>query len=401
MNVDTSILSLMLSLTEVPTPKGLLNYNFCTLYALSKIGSIRVYKIRVEDKGDHAVVTTTKQTTLGGKETTDQYEYWSGVNIGKRNETTYQLQALLEAQSRYEKLLDAGFTTEMPSTCKKFNTDKNGCMKPMLAISFCEDKINFPCICQPKYDGVRCLVFVGDDNKINIVSRKGKPYVIPHLLNWAECHRDLLPLDGELYNHKELTFQEIISAVKKLSPITDQIRYVVYDKPVTGVPNKQRWSELKKSLRSINGAPVYLSTSAVCYNMLEVEEYHDKCAAEGYEGVIIRNYDGLYEFGFRSSNLIKRKEFTTEEFKIADVVEASGRDSGTAIFVLYLPGREDEELTYENSFRAKPQGSRELRTEYFREKENLIGKMVTIQYQGLSDSGVPRFPVGLTIRDYE
>lgn len=34
-------------------------------------------------------------------------------------------------------------------------------------------------------------------------------------------------------NHKELTFQEIISAVKKVSDITSKIRYVVYDHPST------------------------------------------------------------------------------------------------------------------------------------------------------------------------
>ena len=46
-------------------------------------------------------------------------------------------------------------------------------------------------------------------------------------------------------------------------------------------------------------------------------------------------------------------------------------------------------------------GSRELRTEYFNNKKALIGKMVTVQYQGLSDDGIPRFPSAVSVRDYE
>lgn len=388
---------------------------FPRMYALSKTGSIRVYDVTVEDFGDHAVMTTRKKVTLNGKWTEDKYEYWSGVNIGKSNETTYLEQALSEAQSLWKRLQDAGFTTEMPNPDAKFNTDANGKIKPMLAISFDEKKIRFPCLCQPKYDGVRCTISE-DSEGIHIISRKGKPYKIPHLEEWANEHRDLLPLDGELYNHKELTFQEIVSAVKRISEITPKIRYVVYDKPVKDEEFSKRWNQLLISgiptmgdidlhnKRNLDKRPiptVYLSDFAYCKNMDDVWKCHEKWVSQGYEGAIIRNYDGLYEFGFRSNNLIKLKTFDDAEFEIADVVEATGRDAGTAVFVLYLHGHEGEGITEENTFKAKPQGSRELRKEYFENTDKIIGKLVTVQYQGLSDDGKPRFPSAITIRDYE
>lgn len=120
--------------------------------------------------------------------------------------------------------------------------------------------------------------------------------------------------------------------------------------------------------------------------------YHKKCTDAGYEGIILRNMEGKYEFGFRSNDLIKLKTFDDTEFEIIDVVEATGRDAGTAIFVCKCKG---------GKFNVKPQGSRELRTEYFNNKKALIGKMVTVQYQGLSDDGIPRFPSAVSVRDYE
>ena len=388
-------------LTETPVIKTENKvHKFPTMYALSKTGATRVYEIEVEDLSDHAILTTKKKVTINGKYSIDKYEYWEGVNIGKANETTYLEQALFDAKSSWNKLKDAGFKTTLPQAGSKFNTDKNGKIKPMLAIGFCEKKIVFPCLCQPKYDGVRCTISE-DSSGINIISRKGKTYNIPHINKWAEQHRHLLPLDGELYNHKELTFEEIVSAVKKLSDITDKIRYVVYDRPVDEVKNLERWNELLHDFEPIKDGPVYLSTYRICNNIDEVFKYHDECVAQGYEGVIIRNFDGLYEFGFRSNNLIKYKEFKDDEYTIADVVEASGRDAGTAIFVLYLHGHEGEEITSDNSFKAKPQGTREVRTEYLNDREILIGKQSTIRYQELTDEGKPRFPSAVAVRDYE
>lgn len=361
------------------------------LFALSKRGQIRTYRIIIEHEADHSIVRTCKRVTDGGVWQEDVYEYWTGVNIGKSNETTFQEQAYNEALSMWNKLKDKGFTTTRPKKGARFNTDANGSMKPMLASGFRADRIQYPCIVQPKYDGVRCPMFL-KDGEVQIVSRKGKPYSIPHLEEWALKHKHLLPLDGELYNHKELTFQEIVSAVKRESEITPLIKYVVYDKPIVTLNNKERLAMLEEDFSKIITGPVYLSKSEVCYNFDQVKACHDKFVKEGYEGIIIRNMSGMYEFGFRSNDLIKYKEFQDSEFKIVDVIEASGRDAGTAIFVCECDA---------GQFNVKPQGTRELRAEYFKNRRKLIGEMVTVKYQGLSDGGIPRFPSAISIRDYE
>lgn len=374
---------------------------FPTLYAVSKNGSIRTYDILVESFNDHATISTSKKMKLDGKVTTDTYIYTEGKNIGRANETTFLQQAVSEAESMFKKQLDHGFTENMPDANQKYNTDASGNMKPMLATSD-RSKIKFPCICQPKYDGVRCLMLIGEDNKIHIISRQGKEYNIPHLLEWGNNHRDMLPLDGELYNHKELTFQDIVSAVKRLSDLTNKITYVVYDTPISGVPNDDRLNIIRKDLTTIPSTdPVKLSPNRMCYNMDDIKKYHDELVEDDYEGAIIRNLDGYYEFGFNSNNLIKYKEFQDSEFTVADIIEGTGRDKGTGIFVLYLPGHEGEPITPDNTFKAKPKGDFNLRKTYFENKQEYIGKLATIKYQGVSKLGIPRFPNMIAIRDYE
>lgn len=89
---------------------------------------------------------------------------------------------------------------------------------------------------------------------------------------------------------------------------------------------------------------------------------------------------------------MKLKSFDTTEFKVVDVLEAEGNDAGTAIFKLKCG---------EHEFCARPVGPRSLRAQYLADKYELIGMAATVQHQGYSDAGVPRFPVLLNIRDYE
>ena len=55
------------------------------------------------------------------------------------------------------------------------------------------------------------------------------------------------------------------------------------------------------------------------------------------------------------------------------------------------------------TFACRPCGTREERQELFLKGANYIGKMLTVRYQELtsSEQKVPRFPVGIAIRDYE
>ena len=257
---------------------------------------------------------------------------------------------------------------------------------PMLATHYDKSRVKFPCLVQAKIDGVRA-VFCLIGSEVHILSRTGKEYNVPHLREWAERHKTLLPLDGEIYNHKELTFQQICSAVKCYSPWTNKLKYVVYDRPIKDVPNKVRWAGIVFD----DGQFVEHCLTVCAYSYDEIERWHDYFVQQGYEGAIIRNMDGKYIEG-RSNNLMKYKKFDTTEYRICGVHEESGKDKGTAIFLLESDG---------GQFYARPTGPMSLRAKYLAEKDSIIGKMCTVQHFGLTDAGVPRFPVALGIRDYE
>ena len=46
-------------------------------------------------------------------------------------------------------------------------------------------------------------------------------------------------------------------------------------------------------------------------------------------------------------------------------------------------------------------GTREQRKEMFENGKNYIGKLLTVRFQEWSKDKIPRFPVGVQIRDYE
>ena len=53
----------------------------------------------------------------------------------------------------------------------------------------------------------------------------------------------------------------------------------------------------------------------------------------------------------------------------------------------------------DQTFSVRPVGTHEERRAMYKNGASYIGKMLTVKYQELSNDGVPRFPVGLHIRE--
>jgi len=256
-----------------------------------------------------------------------------------------------------------------------WNNEKTRCTEilPMLANKW-EDRqkyISEPFYVQPKLDGVRLLV----SNK-GCFSRTGKPVKgVEHL---ARGLRDGEYLDGECYAPNK-TFEEITSMFK-MNP--ESLEFHVFDYFDTRRPNLTFEERMKH---------ITLDTFLV-KEKKEVRGYHDMFVQQGHEGIMIRDAASTYEIGKRSNYLLKYKAFQTEEYPIVDVKEGSGREKGTAIWIC---------KTGEQHFSVKPEGTLEKRREYLDKKEKYVGKHLTVRFQNLTALGVPRFPVGVAVRDYE
>ena len=134
--------------------------------------------------------------------------------------------------------------------------------------------------------------------------------------------------------------------------------------------------------------------SEECLKEENINDFLEKYTKEGYEGLIIRNKKGLYEENTRSVNLQKLKKFVDEEFEIIDYTTPNiGKEVGCVIWIC--------KTKEGKKFNVRPSGNYQERKQLYKNAKKYIGKMLTVRYQELTNGNVPRFPVGVTIRDYE
>lgn len=169
--------------------------------------------------------------------------------------------------------------------------------------------------------------------------------------------------------------------------------YDLYDINKKELPFNERWSSLLKIIPDKTRF-IKVCEFKIVNNISELNKTHSDYVERGYEGLIIRKPDGKYEPDHRSSGLLKFKSFTDDEFEITDYKEGKGNDKGTVIFTCKT--KDDNKF-----FEVRPRGTREERKKMFLDAESYIGKYLTVKYFELTDDGIPRFPVGLAVRDYE
>ena len=372
---------------------------FPTLYkhATTKGDKWQVWNIWVEEKSSNLCVIKRRYGQEHGKITETTKEVTSGKNKGKSNETTVFQQSCMDARSLFNKQIDTNKYTES-------KTNESVAPTPMLAHSFEKQarKIVYPCLVQPKLDGVRMISQV-DDRHVRCYSRTGKLFDNFPLQNIVQelsvLSKDFY-WDGELFS-TELMFEDIVGACR--SSVThdpekyERLEYHVYDLiPISNpdITYQERYRILEKlfSAHKKTFRYVRLVSCDQVQDKESVYDMHDRYVSDGYEGVMIRNLDGKYQSS-RSYNLQKYKHFVDHEYTIVDVKEAVGTDSGTAIIQC--------ENCDQNVFWVRPRGSREYRARLLKDQQKIIGKQLTVRYQNLTEKGIPRFPVGIAVRDYE
>ena len=377
-----------------------------TMYQKGAKGETRVWSIRVnvnDENIEHATITRS-HGVLEGKMNTVTRIITTGKNIGKSNETTPHQQAIAEATSVAKKKSDEGYSQTIE------DRGKVPVILPMLAHDW--NKVNIkptvPLYTQPKIDGVRMIAVRGDGHDITLTTRKGKPIVsMEHI---AVVLRKIMPknfiFDGELFS-EEKTFEEITGIVRRNTPkkgeedASDAIKYYIFDAFNVGdelMPFDKRSDLLIKYGHlgchpHIENSPIVLVETRLITEPHMIDEVHNQYTSEGHEGTMYRTPKGHYKIRLRSRDLLKRKDFETEEYKITDAVEADGKDKGTVIWVCETPDG--------TTFNVRSRGTLEQRGKWWEEREEHIGKMLTVRFQNLSEFGVPRFPVGLAFRDYE
>lgn len=357
-----------------------------TLYDVTKKGKVYIWTVDVTEQDSNGCINITRGLQTGKKTTTTQI-IKKGKNIGKANETTPYEQALSQARSKLTKKLDSGYGYTLEESKQKHSEE----LKPMLAQSYDKhmSKLKYPCYVQPKLDGIRCLGRK-ENGVVTLYSRQGKVLnLIPHIneqldsfLAEGDC------TDGEIYVHG-WDFQKIVSAVKKTSENTPLLQYHIYDLPMPDVSFNTRFSPHIQAI--LVGESIHVVDTVRVPTQQDLHNYEESCVSKGYEGIMGRNEDSKYLFGYRSTDLLKIKRFTDSEYEIVNVTEGTSVEEGLAIFVCKTASG--------LQFSVRPMGTHGERKIMFNNKESFIGKLLTVKYQELTNDGIPRFPVGLHIRE--
>jgi ATP-dependent DNA ligase len=367
-------------------------YETQTVYKKTSTGKIQQWRAWVE-KTPTGYLLKVESGQTGGKlkETAGQV-----IDVGKQKRTAKE-QAIFEAKSKLKKKRDEAYydTVEEAQTQVK--------LLPMLAHPFTKRKhnITYPAIVQRKFDGVRCLAVLNSDKTVTLMSRKGKEFPhLEHIKNdvLAQNKNQSLVLDGELYSDT-LTFQELVGLVKRvtLKPGNDkqmlEISLRVYD--CVNTRKTDNFQDRYLDIMGITHGAKYLSLveNITVDNEAQIHEAQRKFVEEGYEGAMVRNLLGTYAIGKRSADLQKVKTFLDGEYLIVGFTQGTGGETGCIIWECHTPAGQP--------FRVRPRGTQEDRKVLFQNGSDYIGKKLTVRYQELTDDGVPRFPVGITIRDYE
>jgi len=363
--------------------------DFPKLYEQSSTGKVKHWQISVTKESEKLSIITVMYGAGDSKVRVSESKITSGKNLGRSNETSAFDQAVLEAEATWKHKKDKGYVENLANLSDEV-------LLPMLAHKFQERKhdIVYPAYVQPKLDGVRCLAKLLDDGTIKYYSRMGKEFTtLGHLTpSLLKIMAPGMTLDGEIYSH-DYTFQEMISFVKKLRPQSKDLEYHIFDivSNETFV-NRLYFLDSIKSALNHNQYVKFLKTELVM-SEAEIKIKHDEYVKAGYEGVIIRNKDGYYSLKKRSKDLQKYKEFKDEEFIITGGQSSTGTEVDCVIFT--VKNKKNQE------FAVRPRGSFAQRKQWLKDINKLIDKKLIVRFQELTDDGIPRFPVGIGVRDYE
>lgn len=342
-----------------------------------------------------------------------------------KQKRTWKEQLELQYNSECKKFLDKGYVelpkhpneyseSELSNIFGEVTTNQYGIIKPMLAKQ--ESKLTNRKILDKewlvsrKLDGVRCLM-AWDGKEIHAYSRGGEMYDYStehirkdeELVEFFKKYPNII-LDGELYYHGK-TLQQISGAARMEKNVydCDWLQYWVYDIydksninliaeerndflynyfpfPLYFTENDEKYTDAD----FIEESPVRVLNQIRVSSEKEIWKWHDIFVSEGFEGCVIRNPDKPYKPNGRTNDMIKFKNYKSEDFLVTD-------------FELGLRGSEDMtficELEDGRTFKAMPVGNRATKEEYVKNFEEKYKRhKAECTFFNYSDDGIPTQP---------
>lgn len=395
------------------------------IYKLDSLSNIREWAGWVETiNGNPAIVIEAGLET--GKKVRTITEFTEGKNAGKKNATTAWQQAEAELESVYKNKIQAGYVNDksllttngklagnIPAVmlAQKFDPDmEQSGSKNLIKLGLEGELVAV----QDKKDGNRGLTLLTKDKAL-FYSRKGKlfPNCFSHiektLVDKFNKIYDYVNkkygvthywLDGEFFINEfihpktqqkiNVSFNQLNGILKKQTLneedeiLLSNIEYHLYDVIVEEQETTTYATRHKILEYFVGGKVKLLPYKVIKADNKALQEALEEALGRGEEGLMIRSLTKPYE-NKRSWGLLKYKKFQDCECRIIGFKKSIEGDTLGSIEFMF---DEAKKTTFFASFC----GTDEEQKEIWDNQSKYLGSKMTVEYFGISEYGIPRFP---------
>lgn len=260
-----------------------------------------------------------------------------------------------------------------------------------LAKAFEPRKCQFPCFISPKLDGLRSKYKDGE-----FYSRQGHKFVglsilKEEMVRLANYFAGQGPheFDGELMVDGE-HFNEISGKIRAFTE-ADNAHYYIFDLPSLPVPQVGR--VVAMDMIALHVGTIFPHITFVPHttvtSMDMIQQKYAEYIADGYEGAIVKQENGLYQDS-RTWDWMKLKNAETADCRITDVFEGEGKYVGmvgglivdfNGVAVRVGSGLSDKQRMY-----------------WWSDPDEIIGRTAEVAFQEKTPDGSMRHPRFKTLR---
>ncbi len=369
---------------------------FPILYKITKSGKVitwHIYEISLNNDNSIAIWKV-KRGFQGGKITTQE----TSVNKTKKGQKNVYDQAKKDALSTFNKMCNhKGYAISIQEAKRKHNE-----FNPMLLSEYRDYKTKaiFPIDLQFKYDGIRIYIRYKNGN-IVYHSRSGKTIkVLKHLdMDFQKIynkinkiHRNNCIFDGELYRHNwprskisGLANPNRTSIVKNETDQLEVQLFDVYFKDVDKIKHDKQLSKNRiKFLLKITKNLMFTRVKVVKTYEVDREDivfdFMRKADKMGYEGVVLKNKNGLYTFG-RSMDVFKFKPEDDDVGIVVDIIQkATDTESNYSIIIQCKT-----DMFKDKIINITGHGTKKYKQHVFENKNEYIDMKMRYLFNGTSD----------------
>jgi len=270
------------------------------------------------------------------------------------------------------------------------------------------DRLDFPILVQPKLDGI-CAGYM-DTEDPHFKSREDNRFpkldpLAKEIKRWLDAHhgvdRSRMDAHGELYVHGA-TVSELVEGLKGSdAQMLKRIEFFVFDFMAQDAEHQWYVNRLRDGMKfygtSEQEKPFRLVKTLVAVDTEEIDAHYKSFITQGYEGAVLVNRRGKYEYERRTYDKLKYKQIHSEEFEIIGYdVEHNGEQE-----LIMFQCKTSEGAT----FKVRPKWDYDRREAALQQQINgsidYIGEMATVEYRSLTAYKTPFHGVMISTRNYE